>query len=250
MTLILALRCQDGVVLASDSQATLATSGQHTREHVDKLHTLVGSLGWGGSGSGGLIQRIQERLLREKDLPKVFESQGQEEGAKRLARVVAEIQREAADAFVDIPKMNAKPETAGGIFVGLAKGKPFILELDPHGARHFITSSHSAIGSGDLFATHAMGSVAHYNVTALDLDRALALAYRTVDDAIHNAAYGLGGDVQLLTVTTRSTHCLAKEEIAPIKDLVALWKQQESDVLGKLSRAPVPEAPSEDPPSE
>jgi len=249
VTLILALRCRDGVVLASDSQATLATSGQATRQDVDKLHLIRGHLGWGGSGSGGLIQRVQEKLSQDQGVAKIFERDGEEQGARRLSAHVNQLQKEAVQSFVGLPGVPGVPEHVAGIFVGVAQGKFFILEIGIQGDRHFV-NSHSAIGSGDVFATHAMSCVAHYDLSSLSLEKALALGFRTVSDAIRSAASGIGGAVQLLSVSHQGTRCLPKEEVDPIRDLVDLWKQQEAEVLGQLSRSPNAPEPTEDPPTE
>jgi hypothetical protein len=61
MTLIVAIGCSDGVVLASDSCST--DLDNRTKQPVDKIKRIPGqAILWGGSGSGGLIDRIGEEL--------------------------------------------------------------------------------------------------------------------------------------------------------------------------------------------
>lgn len=62
MTLILALRFDDGVVLASDGQATSDAAGQPTRAPSRKLFDVGGHLAWGSAGSVGLQQTLHEEL--------------------------------------------------------------------------------------------------------------------------------------------------------------------------------------------
>ena len=62
MTLVLAIRCREGVVLASDGQATTDAAGQPTRQPVRKLFDLGGRIAWGGAGRVGLQQTLVERL--------------------------------------------------------------------------------------------------------------------------------------------------------------------------------------------
>src|SRR5215212_5873575 len=62
MTLVLALRCRDGVVLASDGQATSEAAGQPTRQPVGKLFDVGGRIAWGAAGSVGLQQALADAL--------------------------------------------------------------------------------------------------------------------------------------------------------------------------------------------
>src|SRR5680860_1023025 len=64
MTLILAMSCPEGMVLASDSQATFATQGQHVRGITQKLYQPWSNLAWGASGNVGLIQHIEQELRK------------------------------------------------------------------------------------------------------------------------------------------------------------------------------------------
>ncbi len=64
MTLIVGIRCTDGIVLAADGAATLGSLGQQTAQQrtVKKLTILPGSLVVGVSGPVGLSQRFQAAL--------------------------------------------------------------------------------------------------------------------------------------------------------------------------------------------
>jgi 20S proteasome alpha/beta subunit len=251
VTLILALRHRDGLLLASDSQATAETAGQPTKQETSKLHVLGGKLAWGGSGSVGLIQRVQCELE-----PKANETaQGMaKHAAEHIARgifpVVNEIQQKAIKEHV--PPFGKVPQSVAFLFVGYAKDGPFILEVSASGTRQFHSVPLAAIGSGEIFAAHAMHAVAHYDVASLTRDLALAVAYRTIDDAIETAAFGLGGKVQLIAVTKDGAKALGGQEVKAVQDLVDLWKIKEVETLGSLSPAAPPSesAPAEEPPSE
>ena len=252
MTLIVALRHQEGLVLASDSQATADTSGQATKQETDKLFLLGGVMGWGGSGSEGLVQRLQHDLEKSQhEIRQGFAKHGAEDGANKLFPIVNQIQHQALKELIQ--PFSREPQALAVLFAGYAHGQPFILEIARNGTRQFHNAPYAAIGSGDIFAVHAIRSVAHYDVTSLSQDRALALAYRTVDNAIRTAAYFLGGRVQLLAITQEKAWCLTEGETRVVEDLVDIWKQKEVEVLGSLSSAPGPPAPPpavEEPPRE
>ncbi len=173
----------------------------------------------------GLIQRIQYELDRDGSLAKEFRSNGQEHGARRLFNHINPLQHQALKECA--PGLQGEQaQRAAGLFVGYAKGMPFILEVTAGGGRQFHTVPYAAIGSGDIFASHAICSVAHHDVKLLPMDVAKALAYRTIENAIRTAAWGIGGEVQLPTVTQDGAHCLTAAEIEPVRDIVGIWKEK------------------------
>jgi len=239
VTLILAIRFKTGVLLASDSQATMDTAGQPTKQEAEKLYVLGGQVGWGASGSQGLIQRVRHEL--ESHVPEIrhgFVKDGTEQGARKVFGLVNPIQQQAVKEHVQ--PFSREPQSVAALFVGYSKGQPFILEIAREGTRQFHDAPYAAIGSGDVFAIHAIRSVAHYKVEELAQDSALALAFRTVDSAIKTAAFGLGGEVQLLVVTAEGARCLSRAELRPIEDLIDIWKGKEVETLGSLSPEPKP----------
>ena len=58
MTVVLALRCADGVVMASDSQITDSARG--LSYPAQKLHTLGSHAAWGGSGSRAVLYDVEQ----------------------------------------------------------------------------------------------------------------------------------------------------------------------------------------------
>lgn len=86
MTLIVGIRCSDGVVMASDSAATmgaglLATIGQ---QHVTKVRKLGGAMLFGSSGPVGMSQLICEALESHWS---DFKAQRTPEGAMRSVAI-------------------------------------------------------------------------------------------------------------------------------------------------------------------
>lgn len=64
MTLIVGIRCLDGVVLASDSAATYGTGYQSTigQQHVTKVHAIRGRVLFGSTGAIGIAQLLIDRV--------------------------------------------------------------------------------------------------------------------------------------------------------------------------------------------
>jgi 20S proteasome alpha/beta subunit len=236
MTLILALRHSDGLVLASDSQATAMTASQPVRlSTVDKLFLVRDAVGWGASGSVGLIQQVQNAISsQDQGIVKDLENKGAETAAKRIFGLINPIQKEGIKGHISELAPGQPPPNICCIFIGYARGDPFILEVDKSGLWQFHTEPFFAIGSGDVFALHAVGSVAHYHIEKLGQRETLALAFRTVHDAIDTAAFGLGGKVQLIAVTKNKASRLSDGDLDAIEDTVHVWKEKEVEALGSL----------------
>jgi 20S proteasome alpha/beta subunit len=237
MTLIVALECRDGLVMASESQISLTTQGQWTKgEGASKLEVLSHSVMWGGSGHLGTIQRVHSELEKEAAAIAREFNKGREAGARELHGPVNAVQTQVSKEL--LPSAGETYAT-GFLFAGYAKDGPFILECDAKGAREFHHVRHfAAIGSGDIFAVHAWRSVAHYDIAAMTLAQAQALAYRTIENAVATAAFGLGGAVQICTATTiKDAHLLSLQEMQVIEDMVKLWKEREIEVLGALGES-------------
>ncbi|MGH7868883.1 MAG: hypothetical protein ACREP9_14930, partial [Candidatus Dormibacteraceae bacterium] len=65
MTIVIALSCSDGVVMASDSQATETSAG--VRYNVQKIFQLTDHAVWGGSGDAQTIADIDRALQSSRD---------------------------------------------------------------------------------------------------------------------------------------------------------------------------------------
>src|SRR5215217_2388813 len=60
MTVVLALRCADGIVLAADSQITDVARGLSYPSQ--KLHPFGDTAAWGGSGARAVLLELEEAL--------------------------------------------------------------------------------------------------------------------------------------------------------------------------------------------
>lgn len=248
MTLALAICCRDGIVLAADSQSTLLTPGQYTRQDTEKLYVLGDRIAWAGAGTVGAIQRVEHVLTQHAgDIVRAF-GQGHELGARKIHTRVSAVQREIAAEILGDPMEEG---ASAYPFGGYGASGQFLLEIDSSGVRQWCERSHfTAIGSGAIYAVHAYRSVAHYRLPSLSLVQAQALAYRTVENAIATAALGLGGAIRLATVTPAGACALGEVELEAVQDTVDIWKQREVEILAELDPAADDETPPAAPPAE
>jgi 20S proteasome alpha/beta subunit len=250
LTLALAVRCRDGIVVAADSQSTLLTAGQWTRLEADKLNVLGGRIAWAGSGQLGAVQRVELELeAHVREILAAFQV-SHELGAREVFRRVNGVQKQVFAEMVGDPG-------AGGssyLFAGYGAAGPFLLEIDADGGRQWSDRrSFAAIGSGAIYAIHASRGIAHQRLPSLSLVQAEALAYRTVENAIATAALGLGGTVRLTVVTPSGAAILDETELKAVQDIVDIWKQREVEILqelGSVADEPTPAPAPPEPPSE
>jgi ATP-dependent protease HslVU (ClpYQ) peptidase subunit len=201
MTLVLALRFHEGVVIASDGQATTDASGQPTRQPVRKLFATGRSIAWGAAGSVGLRQQLAGALSeREQEL------EASPDPRRLLVATVSAVQRAALADFVPLP--GRRPPELCALFCWSpadpgtgSVSPPVILTVPATGAGHQLHGRWAAIGSGDVFAGYAMRAAAGLGAESLPAAAARVLAYGIVADAIETAAALLGPPIQLAEVT-------------------------------------------------
>jgi proteasome beta subunit len=237
MTLVLAVRCREGVVLASDGQATTEAAGQPTRQPVRKLFSIGDRIAWGAAGSLGLQQTLAAELARRED-----ELLGAPDPREALASAVIPIQRRALDDFVALP--DAAPPELACIFCWCdgPAGRPAILSIPRSGSDHQLHGRYSAVGTGDIFAEYAMASVSHLGTDRLSLEQAKMVAYKAVWDAISVAAVYLGPPIQMAVVTPDAGAVeVSREDLdGCLSDSVDAWKARQRESLGALGPGPEP----------
>ena len=234
MTLVLALRCRDGVVLASDGQATSDAAGQPTRSPVRKLFVAGGRLAWGAAGSVGLQQALEEALARREDV--LAEA---DDPRPLVVDALVPIQQRALRDYV--PHPGTQPPDLACVFCWCDHdGAPRIFSVPRTGSDHQLHDGHAAVGTGDIFADFAMASIAHLGTPGLDLERAKMVALKAISDAIDVAAVYLGPPIQMVAVTPEGVHEIPRTELdGSLADSVDAWKLSQRDMLGPLA-APVP----------
>ena len=230
MTLVLAIRCREGVVLASDGQATTDAAGQPTRLEVQKLFEVGGRIAWGAAGSVGLQQALADRLADEED---AVLAQPDPRGA--LADAVIPIQQRALRDFV--PHPGAQPPDLACVFCWLdGDGSPRIFSIPRTGSDHQLHDGHAAVGTGDIFADFAMVSVAHLGTPSLTTEQAKMVALKAIADAISVAAVYLGPPIQMSVVTATGVRVVPRAEIeGALSDSVDAWKARQRESLGPLA---------------
>jgi proteasome beta subunit len=235
VTVVLALRCQDGVVLAADSQITDVARGLSYPSQ--KLHPLGSTAAWGGSGSRAVLLELE---------PIFAESAATVLGAPNVGRAVQEqvlpLLKHHYDAFIEtVPGEKASGATPATYVLAAgytSDGKPFILDIDPHGliGRYEEVGFH-AIGSGSAMAQQAGALLAHFEMTGRDVDNGVLAAVRVLD-ALRITSPSIGGPVDVYRMTSEGAAALTAEEIEAVRARVRRWAELENEALDRLSEGP------------
>lgn len=230
MTVVLAVRCQDGVVVASDSQITDSDKGMSFP--AQKLHGLGSHGAWGGSGARGVLTDVEKTLEREGDGVLAAD-----EIAHELQEVVLPILKRHYEHFIpDVPG----EDIAGGpsayvLAAGYSQDEPFIVEINPTGmvSRYEDIGFH-AVGSGAPMAQQAGALLAHFRM----VDRPVrfgVLAVVRVIEALSTTSPSVGLEIDVARITLEDgAHHLTDEEVLAVRDDVERWVAAEQEVLDSL----------------
>lgn len=233
MTLIIAISCKDGVVIAADSATSDPESG--TKQLCNKIkqigkHPIL----YGGSGDVGLLQKINERLSTLEPKSRINLTR------KEIKRFIFPEIKESTEYHVRYPQPPFHlPPVAILLFAGVHKGRPWILEIERDGRDTLYDEelgNFAAIGSGKplaqaIFRLHLR--------TERDLKLGKIFAYRIVDDSI-NIAANLARPIQMHTISLDGTiHKVLDDELdQKLAIICETWRQLERDAVGEALAPP------------
>jgi len=229
VTVVLAVRCEDGVVLAADSQITESDRGMSYPAR--KLHPLGDHAAWGGSGARSVLHDLERLFAVEAD-----EIVGARDVGRALQERVVPVLRHHYDHFiVDVPG-----EEAGGtpsayvLAAGYSHGEPFIVKVDPTGlvVRYEDVGFH-AIGSGAPMAQQAGALLGHFQMEQRDVDYGVLAVVRVLD-ALSVSQPQVGGPLSVVRITSEGADHLDEERIEEVRRHVSRWEEAEQLALDGL----------------
>lgn len=229
MTVVLAVRCRDGLVIGADSQITEKDRGMTFP--AQKLHPLGEHAAWGGSGARGVLGELAADLAAKSEQIIASGDVGREIQACALP-----IFRHHYDNFIeDVPGMEAGGTPSAYVLAAGYSGEtPWIVEINPTGliGRYEDVGFH-AIGSGAPMAQQALALLAHFRVVERPV-RYGVLAIVRVLEALSVTSPSVGGPLDVARITPEGAHHLSEDEIAEVQQEVAHWEAREREVLDTL----------------
>jgi 20S proteasome alpha/beta subunit len=228
VTVVLALRCTDGVVMASDSQITDA--GRGLSYPAQKLHPLGDRAAWGGSGARAVLGEVQAAFDRSAGAILDAEDIGRE-----LQERIVPIQRHHYEHYIEhVPGKDASGGPAAYVLAAGYDDGPWIVEVDPHGmVSHHEDIGFHAIGSGAPMAQQAGVLLSHFRMTERSTSYGVLAVVRVLD-ALAVTSPSVGGPVDVCVLGPDGARALDEGEVDDARTLVERWEQREQEVLDGL----------------
>ena len=246
MTIVVALACVDGVILASDSQATEADS---SRRSVQKVFPLTDTSLWAGSGSAAIIQEIADSIRTSTALANSPRPENS------LLSLVRPALKRHYDNFLQAPGAPPASPMTDVLSCGMRDGRPWVYEIDRYCQFTCYTEpGFHTIGSGAPMAQLASELMAHFDLPGKPVPYGLLVAYRSLDAIIRRSAFGVGGDIQMWVVDSDGQRQIDVTELRALGDRVEIWRSAEIETLEELMAGapapagePLPEPMAEEP---
>ena len=230
MTVVLALRCADGLVLAADSQITDSDRG--LSYPARKLHALGDRAAWGGSGARAVLTELEGMF----DANPAAVVEAGDVGQALADAVLPVLRRHYANFIPEVPgKRNGGATPATYVLAaGYTGDQPFIVDVDPHGliGRYEVVGFH-AIGSGAPMAQQAGALLGQFRMTERSVDHGVVAVMRVLD-ALDRTSPSVGGPMNVCRMTPDGAHHLDEGEVEQARDRVRRWVELEQRVLDDL----------------
>lgn len=229
MTVVLAIRCANGVVLASDSQIT--DPGRGLTYPAQKLHTLGQHAAWGGSGSRAVLYDVEQIFTDEPD--SILEAKNL--GHAMQARILPILKHHYENFIAEVPGQEAAGTPATYVLAaGYVGDTPFIVDIDPNGLiGHHEETGFQAVGSGAAMAQQAHALLSHFRMSERDVEYGVLAALRVLDTLDASSA-SVGGPMDLCRITPDGADHLTEDEVEDVRRQVNRWIELEQETLDSL----------------
>jgi 20S proteasome alpha/beta subunit len=248
MTLVIAIKCKDGLIFASDGQATSFSSGGPIRQKYKKIYQL-GRLLVGASGTIGTIQRCRDCIeeyantISNEGLNSLITDMLPDGRVQKIPvrdKIRQLIFRINKDELERYKLFFGKEEGAplADILIALYdnKGETFrIWHVRPDGGEELLDElGYGCTGIGDIFA-HAF--LKDYYTTDLNVEKGKLVAYRVIKEAIEVGAFGLGEPIDIWVMRKNEQnkqieiHNVERDEISALHDAYIIWKEMENKIF-------------------
>lgn len=239
MTLVVSLNCKDGLVMGSDGQATVGSSGGPIRQPIQKIFPIGKNILVSGSGYVGILQKyldginkFAEDLTRDGLTPEL---------RVKIRKTVFDIMRDEVERHVTFYKPlkdagfphSSEPPFSELLFVCLENERTKkIWRIGPDAFDEFLEETgYGCIGSGDIFAYTLLRN---YEVKELDVEKGKLIVYRVIKEAIKVGAYGLGEPIDIWTITANGINQLSNDEIMALDSTYGAWIKMEQELFKEI----------------
>jgi 20S proteasome alpha/beta subunit len=238
MTIICALRCNDGIVIGSDGQASINTVGGAVKHQIQKIHKIGNGTIFAASGTIGLIQKCIEIVNNhsaELDLGLTYET------LESIKSNIFPVVKNARDSYVQYNNTTEGIPKIDILLCGLDKEKQ-------HKMWHMGADTHDEFidavgcycsGNGETFGYALLKSLMQ---SSSNINSGKLIIYRTIRDTINSIAFGVGEPIDIWylkgatthnEISKNNVHMLSRDEIDTLINLYKKWKDIEATFLSK-----------------
>jgi proteasome beta subunit len=243
MTLIAAMCCDSGVVIASDSKATEGSTGNLLQDQsfvAKKLFSLGPKIVWGSSGSGGVAQRLGLAFANDYKSSSGKYAKAAAEVHSHCRGIITKVIKEEINALpmpLTIALQMGSFVPNSFLFAGFDT-KPWIQEIlwDGQSTTYADVGFH-AIGSGGLAALTCYKLLEHHELKGAPMETVRTVLYRITDVCIKSSSGGLGPPIKMWEITASGSEELTVEQLRATEDTVGVWESEERDCLRGLPGA-------------
>lgn len=239
MTLVVSLNCKDGLIMGSDGQATVGSSGGPIRQPIQKISPIGKRILISGSGHVGILQRyidginkFNKDLIRDGLIPELRE---------KIRKTVFDIMQNETERHITFHKPlkdagfpHASTPPFSELLLACLENKENkkIWRIGADGSDEFLEEvGYGCIGGGDIFAYTLLRN---YEVKELDVEKGKLIVYRVIKEAIKVGAYGLGEPIDIWTITTNGINQLSDSEIMALDNTYGAWIKMEQELFKEI----------------
>lgn len=189
MTLIVAVRCLDGVILGSDSQETRGERGRRLARPTRKVYEPRPGFLLAWAGAQDVAQGFALRLGRADD---IYPDADRLHIKDRLHPILADVRKD--------PSVEGRSDNVEFLIAWWSRqeNKPVALFLLSGGAGEWVSDwEFGGMSLGIERASFAASTMRYIDPVALTLEQAKIVALKVLRDTIETSVEGIGGRVQM-----------------------------------------------------
>jgi len=215
MTLVVALKCKDGVVFASESQATAQVGQNFVRYETIKIKELKNNKLWAASGDVNIAEKIERSLVAfQEDNPNFTLSDAElmQDFADGYSGVISDaivryrgIWGAAAPVQLDLPEV---------VIVAYENEQPKIWHINASGSYGCEQNDYHAIGNGSIYA---IVMLRRFDLLDIDVETGSVIALKVLSEAIEVSGFGIGEPIHVWTTDNAGSHRKDQDEMTNLK---------------------------------
>lgn len=229
MTVVIAVVCQDGVVIGADTQVTDVNRG--VSYPGQKLHAMGEHAAWGGSGALSVLG----------DLKKVYAdsaaaiSESEDVGRALQERTLPVLKHHYEHFLPEVPGEELKGGPSAYVLaVGWGEQGAWIVEINPNGmATRYEDIGFHAVGSGAPMAQQAGSLLTHFDMIDRSVRHGVVGIVRVLD-ALTRTNPHVGLQIDVCAITAKGAHHLDDKQITAARKDVERWYRLEQKALDDL----------------